>query len=42
MGLGIGIRYNLGMANIAAKGLDEMKTTGGHISVFYMLKSKKK
>jgi hypothetical protein len=42
MGLGIGIRYNLGMANIAAKGLDEMKTTGGHISVFYVLKSKKK
>jgi hypothetical protein len=42
IGLGIGIRYNFGMANISAAGLNEMKTTGGHISIFYVFSSKKK
>jgi hypothetical protein len=42
IGLGIGIRYNFGLANIAVNGAEETKTTGGHISIVYLFKTKRK
>jgi hypothetical protein len=42
IGLGIGLRFNAGIANIAASGLEATKSMGGHISVFYLFKARKK
>jgi hypothetical protein len=42
IGLGIGIRYNAGIANVSAAGPDATRSTGGHISIFYLFNTGKK
>jgi Outer membrane protein beta-barrel domain len=42
MGLGFGVRYNFGLANISAEDNFETKTTGGQVSVSYKFAAGKK